>query len=272
MTSDNLPGNSFPFRTPPIGFKRYRLIIEYRGERFYGWQRQELSPTVQAELEDILPVLIGRKRLEAHNHTLIIYGSGRTDAGVHALGQVAHFDAPAGLDCDKIQYGLNFYLAPKGAAVLDMQVVSDTFHARFSALQRSYKYIILNRRPPSVLMHQDAWHVRVPLNIDWMQSGADQLIGTHDFTSFRATECQAKSPIRTLDSFTVQKQDDCIVCTVSARSFLHNQVRIMVGTLREIGEGKIKPRDIPLILAQKKRSAAGQTAPACGLFFVGVKY
>lgn len=256
---------------------RYMLTIEYRGDLFYGWQRQEISPTVQASVEDTLAIILGPYYKKHSNSLLdepkiILQGSGRTDRGVHALCQVAHFDLPFQIDSEKVMYGLNFFLKNKGAAILSLQEVPLEFHARFSALQRVYRYIILNRRAPSILQYPNAYHVTVPLDLKKMQEGAEILSGTHDFSSFRDTECQAKSPIRTIDFFKVSKEEECIYIDVKARSFLHHQVRIMVGTLKKIAEKNESPQIIVDMLSQKKREAAGPTAPACGLFFVKTIY
>lgn len=264
--------SSFQEASLPKGMCRYVMAIEYCGDRFYGWQRQALSPTVQAEIEDALTIVLGRKIVDTFDKRIVIQGSGRTDTGVHAFCQYAHFDGPEGLNVDKIQYGLNFYLEPKGAVILSLTVAPPGFHARFSALQRRYRYVILNRRAPSLLSYARSWHVTHPVDADLMDQAAQNFVGFHDFTSFRDSECQAKSPLRSIDSFSIQKQKDLIVCEVAARSFLHHQVRIMIGTLKEIGAKGLDPSLICHMLEEKNRAAAGQTAPAHGLFFMTTRY
>lgn len=245
---------------------RYKLTLEYDGTNTLGWQRQLDGPSVQEYLENVLELLSGK-----HSE---VAAAGRTDAGVHALGQVAHIDFETSMEPWKIREAFNANLRQMEApvAVLDVEAVSDDFHARFSAKGRGYIYRILNRRAPSILRNNRVWWVPVPLNIEQMQKGAQYLLGHHDFTSFRASACQAKSPIKTLDKFDIEKQGDEIICTVEAKSFLHHQVRNMVGTLKMVGEGKLPPEDIKTILEAKDRSAAGATAPACGLYLNKVVY
>lgn len=255
-----------------LGYNRYVMVVEYDGSKFFGWQRQDNLPTVQALIEDSLTKVVGRKIISAMSHRIVVYGSGRTDAGVHALGQVAHFDIPCEIDCDKIQYGLNFFMQQCGASVLTLQLAPSDFHARFSALEREYRYVVLNRRAPSMLLYEKAWHVSKSLNIDLLQMAANQFLGLHDFTSFRDSECQAKSPVRSIEKFKVSKIDDCIFFDVQARSFLHHQVRIMVGTIVYIGLKDKNPLIIEQMLAAKARKVAGPTAPANGLFFLKTRY
>ena len=218
---------------------RYKLTLEYDGTNILGWQRQLDGPSVQEYLETVLETLSGI-------HTEVA-AAGRTDAGVHALGQVAHID-------------------------FDTHTVSSDFHARFSAVGRGYIYRILNRRAPSVLLQNRVWWVPVELDVDKMRQGASYLIGHHDFTSFRAAACQAKSPVKTLDKLDIDQQADEIIFTAEAKSFLHHQVRNMVGTLKLVGEGKLQPEDIKSILDARNRSSAGATAPACGLYLTKVIY
>ncbi len=245
---------------------RYKLIIEYDGSNLLGWQRQLDGPSVQQYLEDILDKINGE-------HTEII-SAGRTDAGVHALKQTAHIDINHQMEPWKIREAFNGNLLAQDApiTVLDVTPVPETFHARFSAKKRSYIYRILNRRAPSALLKKRVWWIPTPLNIEKMRKGAKYLIGHHDFTSFRAAACQAKSPIKTLDKIEINQNGDEIIFYVEARSFLHHQVRNIVGTLKLVGSGKIQPEDIKTILEAKDRKKAGPTAPAEGLYLYSVEY
>ncbi len=245
---------------------RYKLTLEYDGTNILGWQRQLDGPSVQEYLETVLETLSG-----FHSE---IAAAGRTDAGVHALGQVAHIDFDTHMEPWKIREAFNANLRQLQAPVviLNVEPVSSDFHARFSAIGRGYIYRILNRRAPSVLLQNRVWWVPVELDIDKMRQGASYLIGHHDFTSFRAAACQAKSPVKTLDKLDIKQQDDEIIFTVEAKSFLHHQVRNMVGTLKLVGEGKLQPEDIKSILEARNRSSAGATAPACGLYLTKVIY
>ena len=245
---------------------RYKLTLEYDGTNILGWQRQLDGPSVQEYLETVLQRLSVRQTE--------IAAAGRTDAGVHALAQVAHMDFDTAMEPWKIREAFNAHLRELEAPVfvIDVEPVSPDFHARFSAKGRGYIYRILNRRAPSVLRQNRVWWVPVPLDADAMRRAAVYLLGNHDFTSFRAAACQAKSPVKTLDRLDIDKIDDEIVFTVEARSFLHHQVRNMVGTLKLVGEHKLQPEDIKKILEAKNRSAAGATAPACGLYLAKVIY
>ncbi len=245
---------------------RYKLTLEYDGTNLLGWQRQLDGPSVQAYLEQVLELLSG-----IHSE---VAAAGRTDAGVHALAQVAHIDFATNMEPWKIREAFNANLRQLDApvVVLDVEPVSDDFHARFSAQGRGYIYRILNRRSASVLRNNRVWWVPIDLDIDKMRQGARYLLGNHDFTSFRAAACQAKSPIKTLDKLDIIQKDDEIVFIVEAKSFLHHQVRNMVGTLKMVGDGKLKPEDIKHILEAKDRAKAGATAPACGLYLNKVVY
>ena len=245
---------------------RYKLTLEYDGSNLLGWQRQLDGPSVQEYLENVLETLSGY-----HSE---VAAAGRTDAGVHALGQVAHIDFNKDLQPWKIREAFNAHLRQLQApvVVLEVEPVSTDFHARFSATGRGYIYRILNRRAPTILLQNRVWWVPVELDIEKMRQGAKYLIGKHDFTSFRASACQAKSPIKTLDKLDIYKQNDEIIFEVEARSFLHHQVRNMVGTLKLVGEGKLFPQDIRTILERCDRSSAGATAPACGLYLSKVMY
>jgi len=243
---------------------RYKLILEYDGAPFCGWQRQENGPSVQAALEAAIFKLSGE--------TVTVTGAGRTDAGVHALGQVAHFDLEKRFAADKVRDALNYHVKPDPVAVLEAEEISEDFHARFSATARHYVYRIVCRRAPLVMDRGKAWHVMHALDAEAMHHAAQALIGTHDFTTFRASECQAKSPVKSLDKLSVRRALDEIVIEASARSFLHHQVRSMVGTLKLVGEGKWARRDVEKALKATDRKECGPVAPADGLYLVRVDY
>ncbi|MEQ8394256.1 tRNA pseudouridine(38-40) synthase TruA [Thalassobaculum sp.] len=244
---------------------RYRLTVEYDGAPFVGWQRQDNGATVQGAIEDAVFAFSGQ-RVE-------VAGAGRTDTGVHAEGQVAHIDlATDRFDAVTVMNAINAHLRPLPVAVVAASVVSHDFHARFSAIWRSYRYVIVNRRAPLALDLGRAWSVLAPLDVEAMSAGAERLIGHHDFTSFRAVHCQSKSPMKTLDVLQVSRHGERIIVEARARSFLHHQVRNMVGTLRLVGEGKWKPDDVTAALKARDRVAAGPTAPADGLTLTAVGY
>lgn len=245
--------------------KRIKLTIEYDGTAYAGWQRQENGPTVQEEIEKA--ILKFSQLPEVNLHV-----AGRTDAGVHAWGQVAHVDLPIRFEAETVMKALNHYLQGQQIAIVKAEEVSMDFHARFSAKKRRYLYRILNRRAQPALEHGRVWHVPVALDLDKMQKAADFFIGQHDFTSFRTVHCQSKNPIKTLDSFQVVATDHGIECWVEATSFLHHQVRNMVGTLVEVGKGRWEPSYIKNIIAAKDRAQAGPTAPPYGLYFISVTY
>ncbi|HVO15348.1 MAG TPA: tRNA pseudouridine(38-40) synthase TruA, partial [Alphaproteobacteria bacterium] len=215
---------------------RYRLTLEYDGRAFVGWQRQDNGPSVQAALESAIRKFCGE--------TATVHAAGRTDSGVHALGQVVHVDLVKDAPTDTVRDALNAHLRPQPVAVLDAAVAAPDFHARFSAIERRYRYRIVNRRAPLALDLGRAWHVSVPLDAAAMHEAAQLLVGHHDFTSFRAAECQAKSPVKTLDALDVAREGEEITCAARARSFLHHQVRNMVGTLKLVGEGKWAADDV----------------------------
>jgi tRNA pseudouridine38-40 synthase len=243
---------------------RYKLTLEYDGAGFVGWQRQDNGPSLQAALEAAVLGFCGE--------AVTVQGAGRTDAGVHALGQVAHLDLTKETDADTLRDALNFHLKPAAVAVLAAEVVDGDFHARFSALERAYRYRIVNRRARLALDRGRAWFVPQPLDAAAMHDAARVLVGHHDFTSFRARECQAKSPLKTLDALEVTRDGDELRIEARARSFLHHQVRNMVGTLKLVGEGKWARADVARALAARDRAAAGPTAPAEGLYLVSVGY
>ena len=243
---------------------RWRITVEYDGGPFVGWQRQDNGPSVQQAIEEAITGFSGEE--------VQVTGAGRTDSGVHALAQVAHFDLAREASADTVRDAINFHLKPRPVAVLDAQAAAADFHARFSALGRSYRYRIVNRRTPLTLEAGRAWQVAVPLDAEAMNEAAQVLVGRHDFTSFRAAQCQADSPLKTLDEITVARDGDLITFDVGARSFLHNQVRIMVGTLRQVGEGKWGPGEVGRALGARDRVAAGPTAPPHGLYLAAVRY
>ena len=241
---------------------RYKINIEYDGTDLIGWQINQDGPSVQSLLQEAIFKFCGEQAE--------VYSAGRTDAGVHAISMVAHFDLERGQDAQTVMRAMNFYLVNKPVSVLNCEKVSDDFHARFSCVARHYKYVVVNRSAPVVLNKNRVWWVPQKLDVDAMKKAAGKLLGKHDFTSFRAAQCQAKSPIKTLDSVSITQNGEEIIFKFSARSFLHHQVRNMVGTLVEIGMGK--PYDIDEIFVAKDRSAAGITAPASGLYFVAADY
>lgn len=244
--------------------KRFFITIEYDGTNLVGWQKQQAGESVQGHLEKAARALTGKETL--------VQGSGRTDAGVHAMGQVAHLDVPEKFDEKAILQGLNAKLETKQVKVLEARHVSDDMHARFSATKRSYIYRILNRKVGSALHREFMWHVPYPLDVEKMQQGADHLIGVHDFTSFRASACQAKSPIRSIDLIKIIRQDDVIELHASAISFLHNQIRNITGTLVQVGRGKWHPDMVLHALEAKDRAKAGPAAPPHGLYLSEIKF
>jgi tRNA pseudouridine38-40 synthase len=245
---------------------RYRIDIEYDGQGYAGWQRQAELPSVQGAIESAILAFSGE--------SVTIRGAGRTDAGVHATAQVAHFDLPREYTSDKVQGALNAHLKLAGerVSILKAAIVSDDFDARFSAKARHYLYVILNRRAPAALMRGNVWHVPRPLDVDAMHEAAQRLLGKHDFTTFRSVQCQAASPEKTLDRLDVIRNGDLIEVHASARSFLHNQVRSMVGSLKRVGEGAWTSDDLEAALKAADRSRCGQVAPPDGLYLVGVDY
>jgi tRNA pseudouridine38-40 synthase len=243
---------------------RYKLILEYDGGPFCGWQRQAGLMSVQQALEEAIARFCGEP--------VTTQAAGRTDAGVHALGQVVHFDLESDRDPFKIREALNYHLKPHPIAVLSAELAASEFEARFSATARHYEYRILNRRARPALEHGRVWHVPVALDATLMHAAAQLILGRHDFTTFRAAECQAKSPVKTLDRLDVSRQLDLVVVRSSARSFLHHQVRSMVGSLKLVGEGRWSPRDFRAALDARDRSRCGMLAPADGLYLTRVDY
>ncbi len=243
---------------------RYCLTIEYNGAGFSGWQFQPDRPSIQGALEEAI--------YKFSSEQVKVQAAGRTDAGVHARGQVVHFDLKKNWQAFRIAEALNYHLRPNKIVVLNAREVDEEFNARFSAKKRYYEYIILNRRAPPALDLGLVWHVIPKLDVKKMQRGAKIFIGKHDFSTFRASECQAKSPIKTIDEFGVFAKGEYIYFNVSAPSFLHHQVRSLVGSLKMVGEGKWSINDLENALKAKDRKACGAQAPASGLYLTKVEY
>jgi tRNA pseudouridine38-40 synthase len=243
---------------------RYKLTIEYDGTPFSGWQLQDTLPTVQGALETAAKAIAGTD--------VRVHGAGRTDAGVHALGQVAHCDVAKNLSPGRFRDAMNAHLRPHPIAVLSAEIVPESFEARFSAVKRHYLYRIRNTRANLALDVGRVWRVPRKLDAQAMHQAAQRLIGKHDFTTFRDTECQAKSPEKTLDQLDVTREGDAINIVTSARSFLHSQVRSMVGSLVWVGEGRWSADDLAAALAARDRAACGPVAPPRGLYLVRVDY
>jgi len=242
---------------------KFKIIIEYDGTNYVGWQRQDNGPSIQAAIEKAVNQLTGEK--------ISLFGAGRTDAGVHALGQVAHFDLKKNFTIENIRDGINQYLRPQPIAVLFAKKVEEDFHARFSAKKRTYEYIITNRRAPLTINKNKSWGIFKNLDVQKMISESKYFLGKHNLESFRSINCQANSAEKTIDIIQIKEKEKNIIITISAQSFLHSQVRIMVGTLVEIGKGKIK-KSIKEIIENKERFQAGVTAPAYGLYLLKIDY
>jgi tRNA pseudouridine38-40 synthase len=243
---------------------RWRLTIEYDGGPFMGWQRQDHGPSVQQAVEQALNRMTGE--------SAAVHGAGRTDAGVHALAMSAHADIAKSLPPDRLRDGLNALVRPQPISVLEAQPVAGHWHARFSCIGRRYLYRILSRRAPPAIDRGRVWHIGDPLDTEAMAQGAAMLIGRHDFTTFRSAHCQSDSPIKTLDRLDVRREGDEILIEAAARSFLHHQVRSMVGCLALVGRGQWKPGDIKRALDARDRAALGFNAPPDGLYFVEATY
>lgn len=243
---------------------RYKLTIEYDGTPFVGWQRQANGLSVQQALEEAVLAFCGQ---DVRSQT-----AGRTDAGVHALGQVAHIDLDRDWDPFRVREALNYHLKPHPIAILFCEAVGTEFEARFSATARRYEYRILNRRARPALEANRVWHVAVPLDAQAMHIAAQTVLGLHDFTTFRAAECQANSPMRTLDRLDVSREGDVVVIRAAARSFLHHQVRSLTGSLKLVGEGKWPVSGLRAALDARDRARCGAMAPSSGLYLVGVDY
>lgn len=243
---------------------RYMIVLEFDGGPFVGWQRQDNGSSVQAALEEAIFRYCGERT--------IAHSAGRTDAGVHALAMPAHFEIAREADPFRVGEALNFHLKPAPIAVLDVRRVADDFHARFSATRRHYIYRIANRRAPLALDAGRAWRFAPPLDAEAMHAAAQVLIGKHDFTTFRASTCQAQTPVKTLSSISVRRQADEVVIETAARSFLHHQVRSMTGSLVEVGLGRWSARDFDAAFKARDRSRCGQVAPPDGLYFLRADY
>jgi len=242
---------------------KFKIIIEYDGSNYVGWQKQDNGQSIQEEIEKAIFKLTGEK--------ISLFGAGRTDAGVHALGQVAHFNLQKNFMCDNIRDGLNQHLRPQSIAVLSAEEIQEEFHSRFSAKKRTYEYLILNRRAPLTIDKGKSWGVFKKLDLNKMIFESNFFLGKHNLNAFRSIHCQSNSAIKSINEIKILKKDKNILIRVSAKSFLHSQVRIMVGTLVEIGKGKIT-QSIKKIIEDKDRSKAGITAPACGLYLIKVEY
>ena len=243
---------------------RWRLTIEYDGGPFMGWQRQEHGPSVQQTLEEALQRMTGEPAQ--------FIAAGRTDAGVHALAMSTHADVQCTLTAHRLREGLNALVRPQPISVIAVEPVEDYWHARFSCIGRRYLYRILNRRAPPALDSGRVWHVAVPLEVEAMREGAAHLVGRHDFTTFRSAQCQSESPVKTLDALEVSRAGEEIHVGAAARSFLHHQVRSMVGCLAMVGRGQWQPDDMGKALEARDRAALGFNAPPQGLYFVEAIY
>ena len=246
--------------------QRYKITVEYDGTDLLGWQKQLDGPSAQEFLEKAVEAFCQEKTE--------VYGAGRTDDGVHALAQIDHFDLKREVDPFRLREAVNAHLRSMEApvSVLAAEKTAPDFHARYSAVGRAYIYRITNRRAPLVIDKNRSWPVAVPLDVEKMREGAAYLLGHHDFTSFRAVKCQAKSPLKTLDRLDIRQEGENIFFYTEARSFLHHQVRNMVGTLKMVGDGHLAPEEIKTILEARDRRAAGPTAPACGLYLSKIMY
>ena len=243
---------------------RWRLTIEYDGGPFMGWQRQEHGPSVQQALEEALQRMTGEQAT--------FTAAGRTDAGVHALRMSTHVDVAKSLTAHRLREGLNALVRPQPISVLEVEQVADDWHARFSCIGRRYLYRVLERRAPPALDTGRVWHIPVPLDLEAMRAGAAMLVGRHDFTTFRSAQCQSDSPVKTLDSLDVSRAGEEIHVTAAARSFLHHQVRSMVGCLAMVGRGQWTAQDMGKALEARDRAALGFNAPPHGLYFVEAIY
>ncbi len=243
---------------------RWRLTIEYDGGPFMGWQRQNDDPSVQGQIEAAI--------LKMTSERATVHGAGRTDSGVHALAMSAHADIAKPLTAHRLHDGLNALVRPDPISILAVEPVADDWHARFSCIGRRYEYRILNRRAPPAVERGRVWHVPQPLDVDAMTEGAAMLVGTHDFTTFRSAHCQSKRPVKSLDRLEISRDGEQVRVAAVARSFLHHQVRSMVGCLAMVGRGQWAPADIAMALEARDRAALGVNAPPHGLYFVEALY
>jgi len=245
---------------------RYKITVEYDGTNYVGWQKQ--PDQGDKSIEEILEKAI----LQMAGEQIKIIGSGRTDAGVHAVAQVADFAITKEFEPFRIMSGLNNYLMQANISVVNCEIVSDNFNSRFDAKMRHYRYVIANRRSPLALQKNRAWHVPLALDVAAMQMAANYLVGDFDFSAFRDAECQSKSAIKSVKKITIEKKGEEIIIDISAKSFLHHMVRNIVGTLMWVGSGRIEVDDVLKILESRDRKNSGPNAPACGLYFLGVDY
>lgn len=243
---------------------RFALTVEFDGRPFMGWQRQDHGPSVQQAIEEAAFAVTGEKA--------VVHAAGRTDAGVHATGMRAHVELARAIAPFRLMEALNARLRPNPVAILDCLEVPDDWHARFSCIARHYEYRIVNRRAPLTWERGLAWRIAAPLDVAAMQTGADLLVGRHDFTTFRSVHCQSESPVKTLDRLDVVRVGDRVLVRASARSFLHHQVRSMVGCLSMVGRGQWAPEDVRDALEARDRAALGLNAPSDGLFFLRADY
>ncbi|MDG1287877.1 MAG: tRNA pseudouridine(38-40) synthase TruA [Rickettsiales bacterium] len=245
---------------------RYKLTIEYNGTGLAGWQRQKTQATVQQHIEEAVSKFFNT------DERFVVQCSGRTDAGVHAYGQIAHVDLPQEREAHAIAQGVSYHIATSQIAITKAEKVADNFNARFDAKKRYYKYRIINRRTPLVIDRNLAWQMPEPLDAQAMHDAAQVLVGTHNFQSFRDSDCQAKSPVKTILSINISRQNDEITTELEAYSFLHHQVRIIMGCLRKIGNGQWDKAKLQEVLDAQNRKVSGPTAPACGLYFMQVDF
>ena len=243
---------------------RWKLTIEYDGGPFFGWQRQGNDPTLQLTIERAIDTMTGEQ--------VTVHAAGRTDAGVHALAMVAHVDVSRAMTPHRLREGINALVRPDPVSILAVEPVADDWHARFSCIGRRYLYRILTRRPPPVLDRGRVWHIGKEMDLDAMRAAAAHLVGTHDFTTFRSVHCQSASPLKTLDSLTIDVAGEELHIRAAARSFLHHQVRSITGCLGMVGTGQWSPADMKAALEAKDRAALGLNAPPEGLYFVGASY
>ena len=244
--------------------QRYKIIIEYDGTPFVGWQFQKNGLSIQEVLQKAI--------LNFSNEKVVVTGAGRTDSGVHALAQIAHFDLKKIKEKKKFLPGLNQHIGTNPITVLKIEKTNKKFHSRFGAKKRTYQYIIINRQSPLALQKNKAWHVRKKLDIQLMKKGAKLLLGTHDFSTFRASSCGAKSPIKTIEKVSIKKNKDKIILKFISKSFLQQQVRSMVGCIKYLGDGKWSLKDFNKSLISKNRKRCAPPAPSCGLYLTKISY
>ena len=244
--------------------QRYKIIIEYDGTPFVGWQFQKNGLSIQEILQKAI--------FQFSREKITVTGAGRTDAGVHALAQVAHFDLKKKIKKNQFLLGANHYMRKNPVTILDIKKTKKKFHSRFDAKKRTYEYIIINRQSPLTLQKNKAWHIRKKLNLKAMKKGAKLLIGTHDFSTFRASSCGAKSPVKTLKKVSIKKNKNKLILTFTSKSFLQQQVRSMVGCIKYLGEGKWKLSDFKSSFQSKNRIKCAPPAPACGLYLKSISY